>query len=56
MPSSRAGGGPRTDAGPLLRFGLFEGFETPYLAGLLRRSGGRFAGPPRPGIERGAGL
>ncbi|QDP20521.1 aminodeoxychorismate synthase component I [Sphingomonas xanthus] len=38
--------------GPLLAFGLFDGFEQPQIAGLLPSSDGAFAGSPRPRITR----
>ena len=38
--------------GPLLSFGLYDGFETPDLADRLPPPDGAFAGKPRPRIER----
>ena len=38
--------------GPLLCFGLYDGFETPDLADLLPSRNGAFAGTPHPRIER----
>ena len=40
----------RKAAGPLLRFGLFGGYETPELASLLPSADGAYAGPLRPRI------
>ena len=40
--------------GPLLCFGLYDGFETPDLADLLPSPDGAFAGMPHPRIERAA--
>ncbi len=44
----------RTSDGPLLAFGLYDGFETPDLAALLPSPDGAFAGTPRPRIEQAA--
>ena len=40
----------RTGDGPLLWFGLFDGFEMPELTSLLPNPAGAFAGAPRPRI------
>ncbi len=42
----------RDIGGPLLCFGLYDGFETPDLADLLPSPDGAFAGLPRPRVER----
>jgi para-aminobenzoate synthetase/4-amino-4-deoxychorismate lyase len=42
----------RHSGGPLLSFGLFDGFETPDLAALLPSPNGAFAGTPRPRIAQ----
>ena len=42
----------RQSDGPLLAFGLYDGFETPDLAALLPPPEGAFAGHPQPRIER----
>jgi para-aminobenzoate synthetase/4-amino-4-deoxychorismate lyase len=42
----------RLPYGPLLTFGLFDGFETPHLDALLPPVDGAFAGTPRPRIAR----
>ena len=42
----------RDSNGPLLCFGLYDGFEAPDLATLLPSPDGAFAGTPRPRIER----
>ena len=44
----------RKSGGPLLSFGLYEGFETPDLAALLPSPDGAFAGTPRPRVAQGA--
>ena len=44
----------RRSNGPLLSFGLYDGFETPELAALLPEPDGAFAGVPRPRLERAA--
>jgi para-aminobenzoate synthetase/4-amino-4-deoxychorismate lyase len=44
----------RHSGGPLLSFGLFDGFETPDLAALLPSPDGAFAGTPRPRLAQGA--
>jgi para-aminobenzoate synthetase/4-amino-4-deoxychorismate lyase len=44
----------RQAAGPLLAFGLFDGFSTPDLGDLLPAPDGAFVGPPRPRITRAA--
>ncbi len=44
----------RASGGPLLCFGLYDGFDTPDLAKLLPAPDGAFAGKPRPRIERAA--
>jgi para-aminobenzoate synthetase/4-amino-4-deoxychorismate lyase len=38
--------------GPLLSFGLFDGFEAPDLASLLKDADGGYAGTPRPRIAQ----
>ena len=40
----------RQGDGPLLSFGLFDGFTTPDLGELLPSPDGAFVGPPRPRI------
>ncbi len=42
----------RASGGPLLAFGLYDGFERPDLAALLPSPDGAFAGIPRPRIEQ----
>ncbi len=42
----------RGGEGPLLAFGLYDGFATPDLAALLPSPDGAFAAAPRPRIER----
>ena len=44
----------RVGDGPLLAFGLFDGFETPDLADLLPEPDGAFVAAPRPRITRSA--
>jgi len=44
----------RRGEGPLLCFGLFEGYEVPDLAELLPSPDGAYVGPPRPRITQGA--
>ena len=44
----------RRGDGPLLSFGLYDGFENPDLASLLPSPDGAFAATPRPRIERTA--
>ena len=44
----------RVGDGPLLSFGLFDGFETPDLGDLLPDGDGAFVGLPRPRISRDA--
>ena len=46
--------GARVGDGPLLSFGLFDGFEAPDLARLLPDPAGAFVGPPCPQIARSA--
>ena len=43
----------RRGEGPLLSFGLFEGFETPDLGALLPDAGGAYVGRPKPRIAQG---
>jgi para-aminobenzoate synthetase/4-amino-4-deoxychorismate lyase len=43
----------RKPNGPLLCFGLFDGFETPDMSGLLPSPDGAFIGPPSPQISQG---
>lgn len=42
----------RTSDGPLLAFGLYDGFEVPEIAALLPEADGAMVGKPRPRIER----
>jgi para-aminobenzoate synthetase/4-amino-4-deoxychorismate lyase len=43
----------RQGDGPLLCFGLFDGYETPDLGSLLPSPGGAYVGPLRPRISQG---
>ncbi len=44
----------RTSDGPLLAFGLYDGFEVPDIGALLPEADGAMVGKPRPRIERAA--
>ena len=44
----------RSGDGPLLSFGLYDGYDSPDVAALLPSPDGAFAGPARPRIVRGA--
>jgi para-aminobenzoate synthetase / 4-amino-4-deoxychorismate lyase len=43
----------RHGAGPLMSFGLYDGFETPDLEALLPSPEGAYAGTPRPRVTQG---
>ena len=49
---SKLAGSARRGEGPLLCFGLFEGYETPSIEVLLPSPDGAYIGPVRPRIER----